>query len=119
MGAPSTLWVVSRPHNWRPPDAREWLLHLHAANGSVLGRAQLGSRFAHDVVRRRDRVYVASTGDGRLLELSFPGMQLVRGSRVVHVGGGMVEGALRAAPGGLCVCGGAGRGRHLSSLPRP
>lgn len=38
---------------------------------------QLDSAFTHDAVRRRDRVYVASTGDGRVLELEFPGLHLV------------------------------------------
>jgi hypothetical protein len=118
LGEPTTLWVVSRPHNWRDaPDPREWLLHLHLESGRELGRVQarrgcsrapagcsrtvracfaspciphpptlhplphpqIPSRWAHDAVRRRDRVYVASTGDGRVLELALANMTLVGG----------------------------------------
>jgi hypothetical protein len=77
-GAPATVWVVSRPHNWRPTKAKEWLLELDAATGKELRREPLPSRFTHDTVRRRDRVYAANTGDGKLLELSFPGMAVLR-----------------------------------------
>ena len=47
---------------------------FHSA-ASVL---QISSRFTHDAVRQRDRVYVANTGEGKVLELAFPSMQLVR-----------------------------------------
>lgn len=32
-------------------------------------------------MRRRERVYVASTGDGRVLELEYPSLSLVSGAR--------------------------------------
>jgi hypothetical protein len=48
---------------------------------------QIATRWAHDAVRRRDRVYVASTGDGHLLELAFPNMtQVGAGGRVFWQG---------------------------------
>ncbi|PSC71222.1 green algal specific Aspartyl Asparaginyl beta-hydroxylase [Micractinium conductrix] len=78
LGEPTTLWVVSRPHNWRPESTQEWLLHLDAETGEELGRVQISSRFTHDAVRQRDRVYVANTGEGKVLELAFPSMQLLR-----------------------------------------
>ena len=34
-------------------------------------------RFAHDAVRLGDRVYVASTGDGTILELTYPSLSVV------------------------------------------
>ncbi len=43
---------------------------------------QLPSKFTHDAVRRRDRVYVADTGEGKVLELGFPAMEAVSGSRL-------------------------------------
>lgn len=42
LGEPSTLWVVSRPHNWRPSSSQEWLLHLDMDSGKELGRVQVG-----------------------------------------------------------------------------
>lgn len=77
-GVPKTVWVVSRPHNWRPSSTSEWLLELDAHSGEELRRVQLGSRFTHDVVRRGGRVYVANTGEGNVLELSFPSMKPIR-----------------------------------------
>ena len=47
-----------------------------------------GSRFTHDAVRRRGSVYVASTGDGRLLELALPNMTMVGGAGAGVRGGG-------------------------------
>lgn len=47
--------------------------------------AQLDSTFTHDAVRRRDRVYVASTGDGRVLELEYPSLNPVRGGAAASV----------------------------------
>lgn len=38
---------------------------------------EIPSRFTHDVVRSGDRVYVADTGNGAVLELDFPGLKLV------------------------------------------
>ena len=138
LGAPSTLWVISRPHNWHPNSTQEWLLHLEIDSGKELGRVQVGrtwiphpvkewaecpawaagarllclawntplfkvsaqplqparpparpparqpaclqisSKFTHDAVRRRDKVYVCNTGEGKVLELALPGMTQVR-----------------------------------------
>jgi hypothetical protein len=44
LGEPTSLWVVSRPHNWHPSDSKEWLLHLHMESGRELGRVQVGRR---------------------------------------------------------------------------
>lgn len=77
-GVPRTVWVVSRPHNWRPSTTSEWLLELDIDSGQELGRVQIDSRFTHDVVRRGDRVYVANTGEGKVLELAFPSMRPIR-----------------------------------------
>ena len=41
----------------------------------------LPTRFAHDAVRRRGKVYVCSTAAGRILEYDFPSFKLVRGQR--------------------------------------
>lgn len=47
--------------------------------GAELRRVQIPSRFTHDVVRHGDSVYVCDTGNGRVLQLSFPDMIPVRG----------------------------------------
>lgn len=39
---------------------------------------EVPSRFTHDVVRAGDKVFVCDTGNGRILEYSFPSMELVR-----------------------------------------
>lgn len=55
---------------------------------------EVPSRFTHDVVRAGDKVFVCDTGNGRILEYSFPSMELVRlegglwGS-VLLLGGGL------------------------------
>jgi hypothetical protein len=41
LGEPTTLWVVSRPHNSRPDASKEWLLHLDMESGRELGRVQV------------------------------------------------------------------------------
>ncbi|KAL4458606.1 hypothetical protein ABPG75_013471 [Micractinium tetrahymenae] len=78
LGEPTSLWAVAAPFSKQQQQgadaAKEWLLHLDAESGRELGRVQLPSKFTHDAVRRRDRVYVANTGEGRVLELSFPAM---------------------------------------------
>jgi hypothetical protein len=43
-------------------------------------RVRLPSRFTHDLVRTQDRAYVCNTGQGQIIELEFPSMNLV-GSR--------------------------------------
>lgn len=42
----TTLWVVSRPHNWHPKSSEEWLLHLDAHTGEEIRRVQIPSRYA-------------------------------------------------------------------------
>lgn len=42
---------------------------------------EIPSRFTHDAVRRRDKVYVADTGDGKVLQLKFPSMEVVSGKQ--------------------------------------
>jgi len=71
-GASGSLWVVLRPHNWRPETAEEHLLELDAETGAELSRARLPSHFTHDAARRGGRAYVASTGDGTILEFALP-----------------------------------------------
>ena len=59
------LYYVSRPHNWRAdPEAKEYLV-----NESTGARWELPSKFTHDVVAHGDRVYVADTGNGRIIEV--------------------------------------------------
>uniref|UniRef100_A0A061SGE5 Aspartyl/asparaginy/proline hydroxylase domain-containing protein n=1 Tax=Tetraselmis sp. GSL018 TaxID=582737 RepID=A0A061SGE5_9CHLO len=77
-GSPATLWVVSRPHNWRPRTASEWLIKIDIASGRELDRKKIPSKFAHDAIRVGERVFVTSTGDGQLLELELPSMGLRR-----------------------------------------
>lgn len=75
LGGPATLWVVSRP---AAAGSHDELLHLGLDSGKELGRTQLDSAFTHDAVRRRERVFVASTGDGRVLELEYPSLSLLQ-----------------------------------------
>jgi hypothetical protein len=78
-GAPASIFVVSRPDNWRPAEgAGEWILELDAASGAERRRVRLASRFTHDAVRRRDRVYVADTEGGAVRELAFPSLHELR-----------------------------------------
>eukprot|EP00775_Hariotina_reticulata_P005663 gene5663-5900_t len=75
-GSPSsTVWTAVRPHNWRPTTTKEYLLELDMETGAELRRVQLPSRFTHDVVRHGSSVYVCDTGNGRILQLSFPAMK--------------------------------------------
>jgi hypothetical protein len=48
--APS-VWVVSRPHNWKPTTAKEYLLQIDLASGEVLKEVEVPTRFGHDAVR--------------------------------------------------------------------
>lgn len=75
-GRPTSLWVVSRPHNWHPTETREHLLQLDMTTGKELGAAvHIDSRFTHDAIRWGNKVYVCSTERGALLELSLPDMK--------------------------------------------
>ena len=77
-GSPTMVWVVSRPHNWHPTTSKEWLYQLNAATGELMRKVPLASRFTHDTVRHGDKIYVADTGEGHILELKFPSMMLER-----------------------------------------
>ena len=77
-GTPTTVWVISRPHNWRPTTAKEFLLEINTTSGEVLTRVSVPSRFTHDTVRFGNRVFAADTGEGHILELEFPSMKLLR-----------------------------------------
>lgn len=75
-GSPSTVWVVSRPHNWHPTTSKEWLYQLNVVTGELMRKVPLASRFTHDTVRYGDKIYVADTGEGHILQLKFPSMML-------------------------------------------
>ena len=73
-----TVWVVSRPHNWRPSDTKECLLLIDIVSGDILHEHVLETKFTHDAARRGDRVYVANTDEGALAELEYPGLKPLR-----------------------------------------
>ena len=73
--SPESVWVVSRPHNWRPKSTKEALLKIDLRSGALTDEVQIPSHFTHDAVRVRDRVYVADTGGGAVRELAFPSMR--------------------------------------------
>ena len=77
-GVPQTIWAISRPHNWKPTTSKEWLLEINFVTGEVLRREPIPSRFTHDTVRYGNRVYAADCGEGHILELEFPSMQVLR-----------------------------------------
>jgi len=77
-GVPETVWAISRPHNWRPTTSKEWLLEINTVTGEVQRREPISSRFTHDTVRHGNRVYAADCGEGHILELEFPSMQVLR-----------------------------------------
>ncbi len=43
-GAQPCIWILSRPHNWRPVDATEQLILVNAATAEVVSRRRLTSR---------------------------------------------------------------------------
>jgi hypothetical protein len=77
-GSLKSLWVVVRPHNWHPTTSDEVLIELDATTGSELQRKKIPSRFTHDVVRSGDSVWVCNTDEGKVLQLRYPSMELVR-----------------------------------------
>ena len=114
-GTLSDVWVLSRPHNWRPRSAEEALLQISLETGSILRRQSIPTRFgnhgmphlcrliltgsqfsphfltqsqspccrfAHDAARIGDKVYVASTGEGVISELGYPGFSAPRQHRL-------------------------------------
>lgn len=74
----TTLWYVSRPHNWKPETAIESLVELEEETKRKLRSIQIDSKFTHDVVRRGKFVYAADTERGGILELELPDMTLTR-----------------------------------------
>ncbi|KAG7669900.1 hypothetical protein KSW81_008044 [Nannochloris sp. 'desiccata'] len=77
-GVPETVWAISRPHNWKPTTSKEWLLEINIVTGEVQHREPIPSRFTHDTVRYGNRVYAADCGEGHILELEFPSMNVLR-----------------------------------------
>jgi hypothetical protein len=60
------LHYVTRPHNWKEdPNAREYLVNYETGE-----RLEIPAKFTHDVVAYGGNVYVADTGNGRILELT-------------------------------------------------
>jgi hypothetical protein len=47
---PHIIWVVSRPHNWRPSTSEEFLLQIDVRTGQVLSEKRTNTRFTHDAV---------------------------------------------------------------------
>jgi hypothetical protein len=47
---PDTIWVVSRPHNWRPATSEEFLLEIDVRTGQLLSEKRTNTRFTHDAV---------------------------------------------------------------------
>ncbi|KAK9800752.1 hypothetical protein WJX73_006262 [Symbiochloris irregularis] len=77
-GTLGTVWVVSRPHNWRVTSSTEYLLHIDLDTGREINRVAVPSKFAHDAVRWQGHVFICSTGTGSILELSYPSMALTK-----------------------------------------
>ena len=59
-----SVWVVSRPHNWRPKNTLEALLRIDLRSKELVQEVAIPSHFTHDAVRQGDKVYVADTGGG-------------------------------------------------------
>ena len=75
------IWVVSRPHNWRPTDVHEALLKIDLTTNELVDEIEIPTHFTHDAVRHGDLVFVADTGGGGVTELSFPSLKKT-GNRV-------------------------------------
>lgn len=71
--AQTSLWFVSRPHNWKPVTAEESLMEIKGRQ--VMRSIRIDSKFTHDVVRKGRFVYVADTERGGILELELPDMK--------------------------------------------
>ena len=74
----TSLWYVSRPHNWKPETAIESLVELDVHTREHVKSVQIDSKFTHDVVRKGSFVYAADTERGGILELELPDMTLRR-----------------------------------------
>ena len=71
QGEPGTVWVVSR-------GSKELLLHIDFQTGEVLERKDLPSLFTHDAIRVKDKVYIADCGNGRVVVLDYPSMEIYK-----------------------------------------
>jgi hypothetical protein len=68
------IWVVSRPHNWRPSETREALLKIDLRTNELVDEVETATHFTHDAVRSGDYVFIADTGGGGVVEYAFPAM---------------------------------------------
>ena len=68
------IWVVSRPHNWRPSETREALLKIDLRTNELVDEVEIETHFTHDAVRSGDHVFIADTGGGGVVEYAFPSM---------------------------------------------
>lgn len=64
-GSP-TVWVVSRPHNWRPQRVEEKLLNINLDSGDLIDEVTIPSRYADSAQQRTFRKTLL------LLQKSFP-----------------------------------------------
>ena len=76
------VWVASRPDNARTRTRGDALLRIDARRGEILEERAIDAKFTHDVVRRGDSVFVADTGNGRILELEYPSMRTLRAAKL-------------------------------------
>ena len=81
----SQIWVVSRPHNWRPSETREALLKIDLRTNELVDEVEIATHFTHDAVRSGDYVFVADTGGGGVVEYAFPAMTKTGRSAAVTV----------------------------------
>ena len=70
----SQIWVVSRPHNWRPSETREALLKIDLRTNELVDEVEIATHFTHDAVRAGDYVFIADTGGGGVVQYAFPSM---------------------------------------------
>ena len=68
------VWVVSRPHNWRPSETREALLKIDLRTNALVDEVEIATHFTHDAVRSGEYVFIADTGGGGVIEYAFPAM---------------------------------------------
>jgi hypothetical protein len=79
------VWVVSRPHNWRPRETRESLLKIDLRTNELVDEVEIATHFTHDAVRFGDYVFIANTGGGSVVEYAFPAMTKTSRSATVTV----------------------------------
>lgn len=79
------IWVVSRPHNWRPRETRESLLKIDLRTNELVDEVEIATHFTHDAVRFGDYVFIANTGGGGVVEYAFPAMTKTGRSAAVTV----------------------------------